>query len=52
MATSIGEGIPWPLVQTGLDPGYSWEWFYGKPGGSPWVTIGWSSATPSGCAGT
>ena len=25
---AVGNGVPWPLVNTGLDAGYSWEWYY------------------------
>jgi hypothetical protein len=34
---AIGDGIEWPLNQQGIDPGYSWEWFYQKFG---WIAFG------------
>jgi hypothetical protein len=34
---AVGSGIPWPDVQTGVDAGYSWEWFYEKYG---WIALG------------
>ena len=29
---AIGEGVPWPLQQTGVDPDYAFEWYYEKFG--------------------
>jgi hypothetical protein len=37
---AVGDGIEWPLNQQGIDPGYSWEWFYQKFG---WIAFGHDS---------
>ncbi|MCP4807093.1 MAG: phosphodiester glycosidase family protein [Proteobacteria bacterium] len=33
---AIGQGVPWPLDQTGDDPAVAWEWFVGKYG---WIAF-------------
>ncbi len=33
---AVGDGNPWPLKQTGVWSGYSWEWFYKKHG---WIAL-------------
>ncbi|MBW2524813.1 MAG: phosphodiester glycosidase family protein [Deltaproteobacteria bacterium] len=35
---AVGEGIPWPLAQTGTDPSYSFEWYYQDYG---WIAFLW-----------
>ncbi len=39
---AVGNGQRWPLEQTGLDPGYSWEWFYLQHG---WIAFGHDAVT-------
>ncbi len=38
---AVGDGVPWPRVQTGVDPAYEGEWFYRDFGfiafGHDWV---------------
>ncbi len=34
---AVGDGIAWPVVQTGLDPAYASEWYYKDFG---WVAFG------------
>ncbi len=33
---AVGGGVPWPSIQTGRDPSYAGEWFYGDFG---WVAF-------------
>ena len=37
---AIGDGLEWPLNQQGIDPAYSWEWFYQDFG---WIAFGHDS---------
>ena len=34
---AVGSGIPWPIVNTGVDSAYSSEWYFGKYG---WIAFG------------
>lgn len=34
---AIGEGVPWPDIQTGVDPSYSDEWYWRDYG---WLAVG------------
>lgn len=39
---AVGDGVPWPLNQTGLDPAYSGEWYYDHYG---WIAFGHDTVT-------
>ncbi len=39
---AVGNGLPWPSVNTGLDPRYATEWYYENAG---WIGFGFDQVT-------